>query len=184
MAPRVSIVRAGAERIDDLAPLWMALQEHHAAVAPTLAGLDARSPECSWRFRREKYAAALADPDAFLLVAERSGDPVGYALVTIGESPAGWTYGERLGNVETVSVRPDAQGRGIGTRLMNAVEDELSRLGIAEFRVLVIAANDDALRFYEHRGLTTISHVLLGRTRRIDAGEGDRADDSRNRRRG
>ena len=33
----------------------------------------------------------------------------------------------------------------------------------AAFRVLVIALNDDARRFYERRGLATVSHVLLGR---------------------
>ncbi len=98
------------------------------------------------------------------MIAERSGDVVGYALVSMGESPAGWEYGERLADVETLSVLPAMRGQGIGTLLMDALEDELVRLGIAEFRVLVIAANADALRFYEHRGLTPISQVLLGRT--------------------
>jgi len=46
---------------------------------------------------------------------------------------------------------------------MDAVEQHLSKLGVHTFRVVVIAANSDALRFYERRGLTLISHVLLGR---------------------
>ena len=45
----ISISRAGADRLDELEPLWRAVQEHHAAVAPTLGGLGARSAEASWR---------------------------------------------------------------------------------------------------------------------------------------
>jgi alpha/beta hydrolase fold len=41
----VRIVRAGAEPLTDIEPLWKALQEHHAAVAPTLGGHEARTPE-------------------------------------------------------------------------------------------------------------------------------------------
>lgn len=41
----ITIVRAGAERVEDLEPLWRALQEHHAELAPTLAGARARSAD-------------------------------------------------------------------------------------------------------------------------------------------
>jgi hypothetical protein len=34
----VEIVRAGAERIPDLQPLWESLSRHHAEVAPELVG--------------------------------------------------------------------------------------------------------------------------------------------------
>jgi hypothetical protein len=33
------IVRAGAERIEDLQPLWESLHAHHAEAAPELAAL-------------------------------------------------------------------------------------------------------------------------------------------------
>ena len=36
-------------------------------------------------------------------------------------------------------------------------------MGIAMFHVLVIAANEEAMRFYQERGLTPVSHVLIGR---------------------
>lgn len=113
--------------------------------------------------RRRKYETALADPDAFVLIAEAAERPVGYALVSLGEGPSGWDYGERVADIETLSVLPEARGEGIGSKLMDAVERELARLGVRAFRVLVIAANADALRFYERRGLTPISQVLLGR---------------------
>jgi hypothetical protein len=41
----VDIVRAGAERIPDLQPLWESLSRHHAEVAPELCcpGIGARA---------------------------------------------------------------------------------------------------------------------------------------------
>ena len=143
--------------------MWCSLQEHHVALAPTLGGLPARSPADSWRIRRRKYAAALADADTFLLTAERAGELVGYALVTVTEGPVGLDYGERVAEVETLAVAGDARRQGVGSQLMDAVEHELRALGVRAFRVLVIAANTDARRFYEGRGLVPISHVLLGR---------------------
>lgn len=95
----VRIVRAGAERLADIEPLWKGLQEHHAAVAPTLGGLEARTPEEAWERRRVKYELWLDDPDAFLLLAERDGRAVGYALVTLGEGSQGWAAGERVADV-------------------------------------------------------------------------------------
>ena len=71
------IVRAERYRIDELEHLWRSLQEHHIALAPTLGGLPARSPEESWFLRRRKYVAALEDPDAFLLLAEGPSGPLG-----------------------------------------------------------------------------------------------------------
>ena len=79
------------------------------------------------------------------------------------EGPSGWDYGERVADVETLAVAPAARGQGVGTKSMDAVERELAQLGVRAFRVLVIARNDDARRFYERRGLATVSHVLLGR---------------------
>ena len=113
--------------------------------------------------RRRKYALELERAGAFVLIAECTEGPVGYAFVSLADSPSGWSYGERIAELETLSVLPHARGRGIGSKLMDEVERELANLGIQAFRVRVIEANPDALRFYERRALTPISRVLLGR---------------------
>ena len=161
----VAIVRAGRERIDDLERLWRTLHEHHASLAPTLGGLSARSVEDSWTRRRARYEVWLEDPEAFVLMAERVGEPVGYALVTVGEGYLGWGEADRLANVETLSVLADERGQGIGSRLMDAVEDELARAGIGEYRLVVVAPNVEALSFYERRGLEPVAKTMLGRVR-------------------
>lgn len=82
---------------------------------------------------------------------------------SLSEGPSGWDYGERVADVETLCVAAAVRRQGIGGQLMDAVERELLQLGIRAFRVLVIAANEDALQFYGRRGLVPVSQVLVGR---------------------
>lgn len=96
----MTIVKGGAERIDDLEPIWKALQDHHVALTPSLAGLERRLPDDSWAAARRSYAEWLRDPDTFLLIAEQAGRPVGYALVTLGKPYWGWASGERVADVD------------------------------------------------------------------------------------
>lgn len=172
----VTITRAGPERIGDLEPLWAALQKHHVSVAPTLAGLPARSVQDSWRRRRAKYEAWLLEPDAFVLLAERFGQEVGYALVTVGEPYQGWGSAERVAQLETLAVLESERGQGLGTQLLDAVERELSRAGIHELRLAVVPPNSDALRFYARRGLEPVTVTLFGRLQSAGSPALERAD--------
>ena len=60
---------------------------------------------------------------------------------------------ETVADVETLSVMPSARSGGVGTALMDAVEAELNAIGVREIRLGVVAGNDDAIRFYERRGM-------------------------------
>ena len=83
-ADDVVILGAGWERIDDLQTLWESLHRHHTATAPQLQTIGReRLPSESWRVRREHYGRLLAEPGAFVLIAELGGLPVGYALVHV-----------------------------------------------------------------------------------------------------
>src|SRR5260370_42161567 len=83
----VSIDALPADRIDELAPLWDALREHHLSVAPPWLP-PAYPAEESWRRRARQYGEWLADPDSFGLVARRGHGVVGDALVHLrGGSP-------------------------------------------------------------------------------------------------
>jgi len=174
----VHIVRAGAERIADLERLWMALQRHHADLVEALPELTARSLQESWDRRRAAYEAWLVEPDAFVLLAEL-GEPVGYALVRIVDGFHSFGPDERIASVETLSVLPEARGRGVGSALMDAVERELAGVGVGRLKLAVVDGNEEAFRFYAHRGLSAVSHVLIGRVsaspheRREHAGPGD-----------
>ncbi len=158
----VNIVRAGAERIADLERLWVALQRHHAGLVEALPELTARSLQESWDRRRAAYEAWLAEPDAFVLIAELGGVPVGYALVRIVDGFHSFGPDERLASVETLSVLPEARGRRVGSALMDAVERELAEVGVGRLKLAVVEGNEEASRFYAGRGLSTVSRVLVG----------------------
>ncbi|TGB00985.1 GNAT family N-acetyltransferase [Streptomyces sp. MZ04] len=161
-----------ADRLDDLEPLWKALHSHHLAVAGHLEALSpSLSPEASWINRRAKYETWLASPDAFLLAAEADADAdadheiVGYAMARVQEQrPGSWDRAAKTGVLESLSVRADQRGGGVGTRLFEAVRAEFVKRGAREFQLDVIAGNTDAVRFYTRQGLVPYVTTLLGRS--------------------
>ena len=163
------ILRAGRERIDDLQPLWESLHEHHATVAPDLSRVGpVRAAGDSWAVRRALYEEWLAEPDAFVLIAEFMGQPVGYALVHLRGPEETWATGARIGVLETLVVLPGERGRGIGSALFDRAYEELRELGVTELEVAVIARNAEALRFYERQGMVPFTVSFLGPVRGDD----------------
>ena len=158
----VQITKAGAERVDELEPLWKALQEHHATVMPHLAGLAARDLDASWQLRRDKYHALLRQPGAFVMIAEDDSRLLGYAMVRLSEGSIGYSTSPRVADIETLSVLSDVRGGGIGTALMDAISDDLLANGIHQIRLGVVAGNDAAIRFYERRGMKPFAVTLIG----------------------
>ena len=53
-----------------------------------------------------------------------------------------------------IAVDPDARGRGIGSVLLDAVEDQANAKGSSRLSLDVAASNDGARRLYERRGMT------------------------------
>ncbi|HEY7455918.1 MAG TPA: GNAT family N-acetyltransferase [Solirubrobacterales bacterium] len=153
-----------AERLDALEPLWNALQEHHVRVTPEL---DPRTPKRdladAWRIRRSKYARWLEDPETFFLVAEDGGRAVGYAFVTVGPPYASWVTGERIAELETLSVLPEQRGSGIGAALIEAVWERLAERGVENMAITTTKTNVDAQRFYEREGFARSFVVYHGR---------------------
>lgn len=149
----VAVYRLDREDLDRVEPLWNSLREHHATVTPDL-GVP-RSREESWRRRRIQYEVWLSEPGSFILVAEHSGELVGYAMVHLRSGSSTWHLGEQAGEIETLSVLPAARGQGIGTELLAAVREELRAIGVTELSLLVLPGNLAAIGFYERQGFGT-----------------------------
>jgi ribosomal protein S18 acetylase RimI-like enzyme len=149
----LAIRRLDAAELDLLEPLWSALRLHHVAVAPGLG--EPRTRADSWQRRRGEYEQWLAMAGAFALVAERSGEPLGYAMVRPRHASPTWPLSEPAYELETLSVLPAERGRGLGTELLDAVREELASQGASALSLLVVAGNDEALRFYERHGFAT-----------------------------
>jgi ribosomal protein S18 acetylase RimI-like enzyme len=157
----IEIVRGGAERIPDLEPLWHALAEHHAEIAPQLGPTRALAE--TWRRRREHYERTFAgSPATFVLVAERDGHPVGYALVSPASPSQTWEI-DRAANVETLAVLPSERGAGIGSALLDRVREEIRAEGYTHWGLATAATNEAAIRFYRRQGFDVAFLEMLGR---------------------
>lgn len=147
------IVEGGTERIGDLEPLWRALYEHHRGIAEGVAGV--RPFEDTWRQRQGQYQGWLeGDTHAVLLVAERDGRAVGYAMLTAGPGAATWDLGEVVAEIETLSVLPSERGSGVGGALMEASRRWALERGVRTIAVGLAHTNVGAQRFYEREGFT------------------------------
>ena len=154
----LSIVEITNDRLDELRELWLALHRHHAEISsqPLLAD-DA----ASWRRRRARYERWLRDGEAFVLLAECEGSPVGYVAVHLEDGPDDtFPLGKRFAEIYTLSVAPEARGQGVGTRLLDAVDTRLAALGVRDVTVAAMTENEDALRFYERHGFMRREVVL------------------------
>lgn len=154
-----------AERLETLEPLWNALQEHHVRVTPQIGprtpGRDDLAE--SWRIRRGKYARWIEDPESFFVVAEDESGPLGYAFVTIGPPYASWATGERIAELETLSVLAERRGEGIGEQLIEAAWTRLAERGVEDMAITTTKTNVDAHRFYERQGFSEAFVVYHGR---------------------
>jgi ribosomal protein S18 acetylase RimI-like enzyme len=154
-----------AAELDQLEPLWNALQEHHAQITPALGGRAAKRPTPeAWRIRRSKYERWLRDPDTFFIVAGSAGAPAGYAFVTVGMPYASWDAGERLAELETLSVLSERRGAGIGAALLEAAWARLEEIGVEDMQITTTVTNLDAQRFYERHGFRRGFVVYYGKS--------------------
>jgi RimJ/RimL family protein N-acetyltransferase len=152
------------EDLADLEPVWNALQAHHAAISPDLGPqTPARATPDAWRIRRSKYERWLRDPDTFFVVAEADGEPVGYACITIGMPFAGWATGDRIAELETLTVLADQRGKGVGASLLEAAWKRLAELGIEDMTITTTVTNVDAQRFYERGGFSQRFAIYYGK---------------------
>jgi ribosomal protein S18 acetylase RimI-like enzyme len=141
------------DEVDLLEPLWGALQDHHAEVDPVLAGsAPKRDAGDAWRMRRSKYVRWLEDRDTFFVLAEDGGAAIGYAFVTVGPGFASWQSGERIAELETLSVLPEHRSGGVGALLLEEVWSRLAERGVDDLAITTVTTNVDARRFYERHG--------------------------------
>ena len=143
------------ERLNDLAPLWHVLYDHHNEVTPHLRD-RARSFEQAWESRRRTERRWLeSEPDSFVVAAQDGDGYVGYAFVRV-RSGAGfaesWSVSDPLADPVTLVVLPELRGQGIGAAVMDGVEARLQEMGIADMAITVITTNTEAIPFYEPRG--------------------------------
>jgi ribosomal protein S18 acetylase RimI-like enzyme len=147
--------RGGAGDLDALAPLWIAVHHRHTESMPELAPFV--SDDETWRERRKLYAELLAKRDTVLLLASVGEELVGYGLAHVMELADTWVAdtwrtGDRIGEIESLSVLPQYRGSGLGSELLDMLESALREQGVRDLVLGVLPGNADAIRIYERRG--------------------------------
>lgn len=156
----VTFTLRGVDCLDVLEPLWLHLFDHHESVGN--AGIRQIDRARSWPRRRRLYEELFTEPGTFVVLAERDGRSVGYALCHLRTGPDDtWDTGDLLGEVETLVVSAEARGSGVGTALMDAAEAELGRRGADDIVTAVLEGNDRARDFYLRRGMKpTVTYLM------------------------
>ena len=134
------------------------MHAHHR----TLTRLPLVDDETAWSARRRTYLDWLADGSGRLFVASAGGAPVGYAMLVLHDGDEDtFPLVPRYGEVYSLSVAPEARGSGIGGLLLDAVDELLLAEGDLPLTIAVMTENEDALRFYQRRGLVPGEVVLF-----------------------
>jgi len=102
------------------------------------------------------YAGAVARGEVW--VAARDGEIAGLIVLI-----------PRLDHLmlENLAVRPAAQGRGVGARLLALAEREARRLGLAEIRLYTNAAMTENLAYYPRHGYRLTHRAEQGGFQRV-----------------
>ena len=136
------------------------MHEHHAGL-PELP--PTRPVEDSWDRRRRQYETWLASEEAELLIADKQGKLIGYAMLRFMPGPATWDVGESVAEIETLSVAPEARSTGVGARLVAAARASAQQAGAATLLVAAVHTNEAALRFYQREGFEPFYVLLASR---------------------
>jgi ribosomal protein S18 acetylase RimI-like enzyme len=152
-APEVRVATAADLHLVE--PLWIAVHHRHAETMPELAPFV--GDDESWAVRKVLYEELLVKPDTLLLLAFDGSAAIGYGLahvMALEDSwiPDTWQTGQRIGEVESLSVLPEYRGSGLGSVLLDQLEAHLRARGARDLILGVLPGNDDAIRLYQRRG--------------------------------
>ena len=136
--PQTTVRPAKPGDILPLCGLWRELMAVHA----TRDHRFALAEDAAERWI-EQADETLARADAFLLVAECTGEPVGFCLGWIARNPPIYRSSE-VGFISEIAVTEKMRGRGIGRSLLVAARRWFAARGIDEFQLSTAVWNEEA----------------------------------------
>jgi ribosomal protein S18 acetylase RimI-like enzyme len=164
-APDYEIAELTLAEVDRVEPLWKSMVAHHRGVVA--GAFPVRDEEEAWQLRRAEYVDWLSSGEGAMLAAVPNGEPgaapLGYAVLLPSPAGATWELGDRVGEIESLAVAPEARGIGVGTALLDAARERFRAQGIEWWSVAVVEANEGAVELYERAGFGPYYRHLLGR---------------------
>ena len=103
------------------------------------------------------YEELLAKRDTLLLLASVDDAVIGYGLAHVMPVDDSWISdtwitGKRIGEIESLSVLPEYRGSGLGSVLLDRLEQHLHDIGVNDLILGALPGNSDAIRLYQRRG--------------------------------
>jgi len=140
-----------------LSSLCVDVQTLHAKHHPNIFKL----PQ-SDKFAASFFDEALADSTINIFLAEEDEQGLGYVLCKLVERAEGpFTFALRYLLVDQISVRPAAQGKGVGKALLGQVEIFAKELNIQRVQLDSWDFNLDAHAFFQKVGFEKFTHRFL-----------------------
>ena len=141
----IEIIELEKGRVSDIKDMWCDLNQWHMQRTTHF------KTQCA-AARFEKRFSVLFDRDRVAIyVARMDSGLVGYCSATVNQG---------RGEVDSLYVKPDFRGAGLGGRLCSAAIQWLDDNGAMEINVQVAEGNEEAMVFYEKFGFKLRSHVM------------------------
>ena len=137
-----------------LSTLCMDVQRLHAENHPEIFKMP-QSNDYAVAF----FDEMLADPLVRIFIADEDGSALGYVLCKLierAENP--FTFAMRYLLVDQISVRPEAQGRGVGKALIEQAEVLAGEWNVSRIQLDSWGFNTGAHTFFEKMGFEKFTH--------------------------
>lgn len=147
----------GEELLDEVAPLWSKLRDHHLHLSTHFA---AEIEQIDFAERRRSFLTKAEEGDLRVDVARitPAGPLVAYCVTTVDRN--------RVGEIESIFVEEDYRGRGIGERLLRLALAWLDELEVERKILYVASGNEEVIGFYKRHGFLP-QGVLLRQKRPV-----------------
>jgi len=137
-----------------LSSLSMDVQRLHAEHRPDIFKLP-QSEDFAVSF----FDAMPADLTTRIFIAEEDGRALGYVLCKLIErQETPFMFAMRYLLVDQISVRPEAQGQGVGAALMKQAEAFAKELNVSRIQLDSWGFNTHAHTFFEKMGFEKFNH--------------------------
>ena len=141
----MEIIEIYKNNLNEIEDLWNELNSHHKELS-----INFKDHFDRFTFK-ERSDQLLKKEQISIFVAQDEERKVGYCIVSIHRG---------IGEIDSIYIAPDYQGKGIGHDLMEKALDWLSKMEITSIKVYVAEGNDTVLPFYEKYGLKKRFTVL------------------------
>lgn len=114
-------------------------------------------------FFQRRWQAMEAGPESYIGLVSGEPDALdGFVLAHILSGEFGTR--RRLAIIDSIAVRPEARGGGVGASLMDALKTEARQRDCAEIRTLADWSRQDLLHFFSNSGFSPAPLDVLEKT--------------------